>query len=612
MNLNSWKTRILGRPLTNSSLEHEKLPVSRALPVFASDALSSVAYATEEILIILAAVSVAATAWGVPIALGIVGLLVIVSTSYRQTIQLYPNGGGAYVVSMKNLGETPGLLAGGALMLDYILTVAVSISAGTAAMASAFPWVGQHAILMSTLLIALMTLANLRGLRESSILFSFPTYFFIIMMFLLLGAGFYRVLTHDPLTETGLKDMPIETIESVGLFMLLKAFSSGCAALTGIEAISNGVPSFKAPSSKNAKRTMTIMVFMLGLFFASVSYFARHYNIVPVANETVLSQIARVVFQNKILYYSMQVATAGILVLAANTAFADFPRLASIMAHDRYLPRQLHNIGDRLVFSNGIVSLGACAIGLVIMFSAETHALVPLYSVGVFLSFTLSQSGMIQHHLKNKEAHWKKGFVINSIGAVATAIVMCVVAITKFASGAWITLVVIPLMLWTFKSIKGHYLSVAKQLELKESFTLGEMRPSLIVMPISGFHSGVLKALEYARGLSSNIHLVVVDLESNATKRIQGIFEKNLSKDPHIHLKVIESPYRSVISPTVDYIKSLQKGDPQRAISVLIPEFVTKKWWHNFLHNQTAFFLKANLRFMQGIVVTSVRYHLQD
>jgi len=606
------KRIFLGNPLASQSEEHEKLPVVRALPVFASDALSSVAYATEEILLILVGVSAAATYWGFPIAMVIAALLLIVSASYRQTIALYPNGGGAYIVSMENLGQTPGLLAGGALMLDYILTVAVSVSAGVAAISSAFPWVGQHAVITGVLIILVLTLGNLRGLRESSIVFSIPTYFFVVMMFLLLGFGAFRVITHDPVTELGIIPLDADQAQQIGIFALLKAFSSGCAALTGIEAISNGVPSFRKPAVNNAKRTMTIMVVLLGLFFLGVSFLARHYAILPIAQETVLSQIGRRVFGSPWLYLALQAATASILCLAANTAYADFPRLASILAYDRFLPRQLHNIGDRLVFSNGIVTLGVAAAVLTVLFGANTHALVPLYSVGVFLSFTLSQTGMVMHHLKFRESHWKKGLILNLTGAICTFIVLLVVAVTKFVSGAWITLVVIPLMLVGFQSIKRHYLSVAQQLKLQDTWQLDQPGLSLVLIPISGFHSGVLKALQYARGLSQDIRLLVVDVEPRITANIRAAYERNVAADPHVRLEVLESPYRSVVEPVALYAEQVARDYPNRTTTVLIPQFVTKRWWHNFLHNQTAFFLKTRLRVVERIVVTAVTYHLKD
>jgi amino acid transporter len=613
MLLNQIKRYVLGNPLATQAQEHQRLDVARALPVFASDALSSVAYATEEILLILAGVSAAAALWGVPIAICIVALLLIVSASYRQTIERYPNGGGAYTVSMANLGERAGLTAGGALMLDYILTVAVSISAGTAAIRSAIPWVAEHQVLFAVILITLMTLANLRGLKESSVIFAVPTYFFMGMMFLLLGFGAFRVLTHDPLTETGLTDYDVDAAKNISIFLLLKAFSSGCAALTGIEAISNGVPVFQKPEVRNAKRTMTIMVLLLGLFFLGVSYFARHYHVLPTENETVLSQIGRLVFQNKFLYLCMQGATAAILCLAANTAYADFPRLASIMALDRYLPRQLHNLGDRLVYSNGIVSLGVTSILLVILFSANTHSLVPLYSVGVFLSFTLSQTGMIVHHLRHKEEHWKKGLALNLTGAVCTFVVLLVVSVTKFTSGAWFTLVVIPALVIAFKSIKAHYQSVARQLSLSGPWQLDTARrPAVAIIPVSGFHSGVLQALDTARSQSGDVRLLVVDLEAHATASIRRAFEERLGRIPGLSLVVLDSPFRSLVQPVVDYVQNVKAASPQSTVSVYVPQFIPKRWWHNFLHNQSAFFLKTRLRFVQGLTITNIYYHLND
>ncbi len=611
MTFTEIKRFLLGDPLTNAQLEHEKLPKWKALPVFSSDALSSVAYATEEILLILVALSAAATAWSLPIALVIGALLVIVSLSYRQTISLYPNGGGAYTVAKENLGPGAGKLAGSALLIDYILTVAVSISAGVAAISSAFPWFAEHKVLLGLILITIMTLANLRGARESGLIFSIPTYFFIVCLFILMAVGFYQGFHEGNIfTREAGDSMSFDHYPSIGIFILLKAFSSGCAALTGIEAISNGVPAFQSPCDKNAKKTLTIMVILLGTFFLAVTALAHFNHVLPKENETVLSQIARMVFGQGPMYYSIQISTALILVLAANTAFADFPRLCSVLAADRLLPRQLTQLGDRLVFSNGIISLGVAAGFLVILFGADTHALIPLYSVGVFLSFTLSQSGMVIHHLKHKEPNWVKGLVLNLTGAIATFVVLLVVGISKFYDGAWIIIGVIPCTLFVFKSIKNHYESVARQLALPSQWTLDAPNPAIVVMPISGIHTGVLKALQYARGISQDVRVTTVNIRPETTELLRQVWEANAPKDAQ--LVVLDCPYRSVMEPVIDYINRLEVENPGRTITVVIPEFVTKQWWQNFLHNQTAFFLKAVLRFIPRRVVISVRYHLDD
>jgi len=606
--LRNLKKRLVGKPLPNHLQEHERLPKWKALPVFASDAVSSVAYATEEILLILSAISVAAAVWSIPIALTICALLIIVSISYRQTISLYPGGGGAYTVAKENIGERAGLLAGSALMIDYILTVAVSISAGVAAVSSAFPWASEHRTLLGCFFILIMTVGNLRGARESGLIFSLPTYFFIFAMLTLLGKGLYMIAIGLPV-HTGVLH---EVYPEIGIFLLLRAFSSGCAALTGIEAISNGVPAFKAPSDKNAKQTMTLMVLLLGVLFLGVTAFAHMHHVVPRADETVLSQIAHIIFGNSAFYYVVQISTAMILVLAANTAFADFPRLASVLANDRFLPRQLANIGDRLVFSNGILTLGFVAALLVFIFNADTHALIPLYSVGVFMSFTLSQAGMVSHHLKYKEKHWFKGLCLNFVGATATAIVFLVVCITKFHEGAWLTILIVPMMLFLFNAIRAHYQNVGAQLMLTQSWELPPPIPSLVIIPISGFHRGVINAIQYARGISQDIRLCVVDINERGTRELKRNFDEHLAREKDLKLIVLDSPFRSVVYPVLDYLDDLEKEFPDRTLTVIVPEFVVGRWWHSFLHNQTAFFLKTRLNFTPRRVVVSVTYHLKD
>jgi len=607
----NFRQLLFGKPLTANSLEHEKLPVWRGLAVFSSDALSSVAYATEEILLILVALSVGASYYSVPIALTIAALLVIVALSYRQTITLYPNGGGAYSVAKDNLGETPGLIAGGALLIDYTLTVAVSVSAGVAAMTSAFPSLGHHEVAMSVAVIAMLSFANLRGLRDSSTVFSIPTYLFIGFTTVMIGMGLWKVFSPS---EIHIDDRILHPshIEPISWFILLRAFSSGCAALTGIEAISNGVTAFRDPAPKRAKRTLSLMVVMLVLFFVGVTFLTQHYGIMPREGETVISQVARHTFGNGIFYYLFQFVTAFILVFAANTAYADFPRLSSVIASDRYMPRQLSNLGDRLVFSNGIMLLGFFAAALVVLFNANTHALIPLYSVGVFLSFSLSQFGMVVHHLKHRAAHWWKMLGVNLLGAIATTVVLGVVTITKFHDGAWIILVLIPLLLIGFRSTRSHYESVAKQLTLSEDWKLEAPVPSLVVMPISGFHSGVLEALKYAQGISSDVRVVVVDVAPCRPEMIKEAWAAHIGENPSLKLVILASPFRSVTTPVIRYMEKLERSHPGRTITVVIPEFITKRWWHNFLHNQTALFMRARLRFVPRRVLVAVSYHLHE
>lgn len=603
---------LFGKPLTKNHLEHEKLPVWRGLPLFSSDALSSVAYATEEILLILVAVSVGAAYFSATIAATIAVLLVIVALSYRQTISLYPNGGGAYSVAKDNIGESAGLIAGGALLIDYILTVAVSVSAGVAALTSAFPGFGHHEVLLGVLVIAILTIANLRGLRDSSVLFSIPTYLFIIFTTALIAKGFWNIAV-DAHPHVDQRIFHPEQLAPISWFILLKAFSSGCAALTGIEAISNGVTAFRDPAPVRAKRTLSLMVIMLVAFFLGVTFLSQYFQVIPMHGETVISQVARTVFGEGSFYYVYQVITALILVFAANTAYSDFPRLASLIASDRYMPRQLSNLGDRLVFSNGITMLGVFAAILVVMFHASTHALIPLYSVGVFLSFTLSQSGMVVHHVKHKEKHWRKMLAINLLGAITTGVVLCVVTVTKFVDGAWIIICLVPLLLMAFRSTRSHYDSVAKQLTLAKDWTLDAPVPSLVIIPISGFHSGVIESMKYAQDISHDVRVVVVDVAPVNADSIRAAWAQQVGDDhPILKLVVLPSPYRSVTTPLLRYMEKLDRQLEGRTITVVIPEFITKRWWHNFLHNQTAFIMRTRLRFIPRRVVVSVSYHLHE
>ncbi len=602
---------LFGKPLTVNSLEHEKLPVWRGLAVFSSDALSSVAYATEEILLILVALSMAASFYSVPIALTIAALLIIVALSYRQTISLYPNGGGAYSVAKDNLGESSGLVAGAALLIDYTLTVAVSVSAGVAALTSAYPSLGHHEVIMGVVVISILTFANLRGLKDSSTVFSIPTYLFIIFTTVMISIGVWKIFTNDAVHIDD-RILHPSHLEPISWFILLRAFSSGCAALTGIEAISNGVTAFRDPAPARAKTTLSLMVVMLVIFFVGVTFLTQHFGIMPKEGETVISQVARHTFGHGVFYYIFQIVTALILVFAANTAYADFPRLSSVIASDRFMPRQLSNLGDRLVFSNGITLLGVFSAILVVAFSANTHALIPLYSVGVFLSFTLSQSGMVVHHVKYKEPHWRKMLGVNLLGAIATGIVLIVVTVTKFYDGAWIILVLIPLMLVGFRSTRYHYESVARQLTLPNDWKLDAPVPSLVVMPISGFHSGVLEAIKYAQGISNDIRVVVVDVAPVRPEAIRAAWEEHVGEAPNLKLVILPSPFRSVTTPVIRYMDKLERQMPGRTITVVIPEFITKRWWHNFLHNQTALFMRARLRFVPRRVLIAVSYHLHE
>lgn len=665
------KRLLVGRALRTEQAAHERLTKKTALAVFSSDALSSTAYATEEILLVLA-VAAAATSgasfhYVVPISIGIALLLGIVATSYRQTIHAYPSGGGAYIVAKENLGTTPGLIAGASLLVDYVLTVSVSIAAGVAAITSAvqgtsYAWLNDHKVLLCLIFIAFIGIANLRGVRESGALFATPTYLFLISFLFMVGFGFFHYFIYGgaaPIpTEEELKTAEGYSLQPLTLFLLLGAFSNGCAALTGIEAISNGVQAFKKPEARNAATTLVWMAVLLTTMFLGTSVMAYLYHVHPKESETVISQFARIMFTGSFgwFYYVVQAATAAILVLAANTAFADFPRLSSLLARDRFLPRQFANRGDRLVFSNGIVILAIFSGVLVIVFGGDTSRLIPLYAVGVFLSFTLSQSGMVVHWLRERSklraqreemkeqtagttassqsavladveleeenihrsyfvtddvtapSNWKQSIAINAAGAVATFIVLCVFVATKFLHGAWIVVVVIPLLVLLFRAIHKHYVMVAKQLSTDG---LEQLRPikHTVIVPISGIHRGVVGALQYARSIASDrVQAVYVDFEEEATASLKDKWER---WGAGIQLVVLPSPYRELTRPLVRHINRLAKENANDIITVVLPEFIPAKWWQHILHNQSSLLLKGSLLFKRGVIVTSVPYHLE-
>lgn len=616
--LQLFKRLLVGRPLATSEQEHQRLPKTIALAVFSSDAISSTAYATEEILFVVAlGASGLALALDtlVPIALAVALLLAIVVTSYRQTIFAYPSGGGSYVVSRENLGEHPSLVAGASLLVDYILTVAVSISAGVAAIISipAFRGVADQRVLLGLGLIALITVANLRGVKESGRLFAVPTYVYIVVLTLLVGYGLSRVFFGD------IEPVPFDPEEfegarrfggDLGLFLILKGFSSGAVALTGVEAISNGVPAFRRPESKNAATTLVWMGLILGTLFLGVSVLARHLAPYPSHTETVFSQMGRAVFGEGPLYVVLQFATAGILTLAANTAYADFPRLSSIIARDGYLPRQLANRGDRLVFSNGILFLAVAAGALLIAFGGLTNALIPLYAVGVFTSFTLSQAGMVQHHRRIREPAWKRGVAINAVGAVATAVVLLIVAGTKFTSGAWVPLVVVPAIIGLFLAIKRHYGRIDGELRVTpEEVRPGSMNHTVVVL-VGRVHRGTVKALQYARSLRPN-HLAAVYVSEDDDDREQ-IEEQWEHFRFDVPLEIVHSPYRDLTGAVETYLDELDQRWADDTITVVIPEFVAGKLLSptQLLHNQSAGALKLALLFRPDTVVISVPYHV--
>jgi amino acid transporter len=611
---------LIGAPLHSARITHERLSKIQALAVFSSDALSSVAYATEEILLVLVVAGSAALGLSLPIALVIVALLVIVASSYYQTIHGYPTGGGAYLVAYDNLGVWPGLTAAAALLTDYVLTVAVSTTAGIAAITSAFPALLPFRVELCLLAILLISWANLRGVRESGTLFAIPTYGFVAIFLTLIVVGLVRLVggTLEPLPPpvTPAAEVGIQTLT---VFLVLRAFSSGCTALTGVEAISDGILAFRKPEAENAGKTLIAMTVLLATMFLGITFLARSLHVIPAEQQTVISQIGRQVFGDGPLYLALQIATTLILVLAANTSFADFPRLSAILARDRYLPRQLTNLGDRLVFVNGIVALAVLASVLVVLFGGQTHRLIPLYAVGVFLSFTLSQAGMVLHWRKVGGQRWQWKARINGLGAVVTGIVLTVILAAKFAHGAWVVLLLIPAFVRMFHIIKRHYLTVADQLSLEglepEAWKgLASRKRLKVVVPVSGMHRGTLSALQFARSLSKDVTAVIVDVEPPVTARVQ---ERWPIWGHGVPLVVLESPYRSTIEPLLAYLDETDQREPDRGLAIVVlPEFVPARWWHHLLHNQTAQLLKRALLYRQrrtgkDRVIIDVPYHLQ-
>ena len=550
----------------------------------------------------------------IPIAIAVALLLAIVAFSYRQTIFAYPSGGGSYVVSRENLGENPSLVAAASLLVDYILTVAVSISAGVAAISSipAFSDVAKHRVLVGIFLIVLITLANLRGIKESGRLFAAPTYLYIVMISALIIYGLVRAfilkdISNIPFDQKAF-DGTLESGGTLGLFLILKGFSSGAVALTGVEAISNGVPAFKKPESKNAAATLVWMAVILGTLFMGISILAHHLQPYPSHDTTVLAQLGIQVFGQGAVFFVLQIATALILILAANTAYADFPRVASVIAFDEYLPHQMRNRGDRLVFSNGVLILATAAIVLIVAFGGVTTALIPLYAVGVFTSFTLSQAGMVRHHQKQREENWRRHAIMNGIGSVATLIVLVIVATTKFTSGAWVPLVLIPLIILLFKAIRRHYLRVDRALEANLTAGMTRPRRNTVIVLVGNVHGGVVQALSYAKSLNPNYLVAVrlVDSDEEAAEANKVWLDAGFD----IPLETVYSPYRELRRPLLEFLDRLDEKYENDNVTVIIPEFVVSHWWENILHNQSALRIKRWLLFRRGTMVTSVPYHI--
>ncbi|HEY3884293.1 MAG TPA: APC family permease, partial [Vicinamibacterales bacterium] len=566
----SLKRLLLGRPIPTHLAHHERLSRLTGLAVLSSDALSSVAYATEEILRVLVAGGLGALWLGVPIGIVIATLLAIVAFSYRQTIHAYPNGGGAYIVSKDNLGITAALVAAAALLIDYTLTVAVSIAAGVAAVTSAFPSRHLNAVELSLAFLVILAVGNLRGIRESGRIFAVPTYFFIVMVLALEGVGMWRYLSGTIQPIHAVNPLPIGA-STLGVFALLTAFSNGCTAMTGVEAVSNGVPAFRPPEARNAAHTLIAMAVLAITMFLGMTLLAHAYHVVPSETETVISQIARGTFGGRgVLYLCVQAATMLILVLAANTAYSDFPRLSSIVARDGFLPRQFSNQGDRLAFSNGIFALSFFAGVLLVIFGGDTHALIPLYMIGVFISFTLSQFGMVLHWRRLHEPGWIPSAAMNGVGALATALVLLVVAATKALEGAWIIILLIPVLVIVFKATHAHYSHVAEQLSLT-GWRVETRRQSTVLVPIGGVHRAVLEAIAYAGSLSADVRALFVDTDADATTQVKADWER---WGAGTKLEILPSPYRSLMEPLLEYIDQLQAARPRDYVTVILPEFV--------------------------------------
>jgi len=606
----NFKRLAIGAPLASSRLAEERLSKVKALAIFASDALSSTAYATEEILLILILAGAGALTHSIPISMAIAALLVIVATSYRQTIRAYPNGGGAYKVAMDNLGAVPGLVAGASLVVDYTLTVAVSTAAGVAAVTSAIPELHDQRVILAVVFVSLLTVGNLRGLRESGTIFAIPTYFFLVTFGIMIVTGLVRVATggitavpHEGALEPG--------TQSVGLFLILRAFSSGATALTGIEAISNGVPAFKEPSPKNAATTLSWMAGILTVLFVSLTILAHQIDVYPSESKTVVAQIADAVFGGGPFFYLVQIATALILILAANTSFAGLPALASVMARDRYLPRIFAFRGDRLGYSNGIMVLAAAAILLLIVFSADTHKLIPLYAVGVFVGFTLSQIGMVLHWRTSRDEGWRRAMAINAVGGSASAVVAVIIAATKFTHGAWLTILAIMLLALLFHQIGQHYRRVQRELAVSDddgliAVTSGR-RGLPVIMPIDELNRATVRAVAYALSISNNVVALHVTDDLEDAEALRLAWERRVLDVP---LVIVESEYRSLLGPVLAYVDSMDRAGTQQTVTVVLPEYLSRWPWQRLLHNQSSQRLKQALLQRPHTVVIEVPYHL--
>lgn len=621
------KQALLGKPLHNREAAHQRLSNPVALAVFSSDALSSVAYATEEILLALAVAGTGALSIAWPISLAIAALLVIVSFSYRQTIKAYPGGGGAYIVAKENLGNAPGLVAGGALLVDYVLTVAVSVSAGTAAITSAFPEALPFKVWIAVGFVLVLAVMNLRGVKESGAFFAGPTFFFIVMLGITIVAGLVRQFFGGGIPVTP-HPFPVEqgvAAAGLSLFLIMRAFASGCTAMTGVEAIANGVQAFRQPEARNARRTLTWMAGILLFMFLGTSGLAALSGVTPYVREvaghpetieTIVSQIARGIFGTGVLYFMLQAGTALILILAANTSYADFPRLGSFMATDGYLPKVLRDRGSRLVHSNGMLLLTAMSVLLLIVFGGETSRLIPLYAIGVFTSFTLSQAGMVVHWWRNREQGWHWSMAVNGLGAVTTFVVLIVIAIAKFSSGAWIVLVLVPLLVAYFEWVKHAYVRAAARValpddeELEFSYRSHNAMHNHVVLLFATIDRRLVRAVQYARSIKADvIEGLFIDVTSDRAAQIREEWER---LELGYKLTVIESPYREIVDPIRDYICSIPRPTHDHVVTVILPEFVPETRVEYMLHDQTSFWIKNALFQLPGVILAEIPYHTEE
>ncbi len=603
----NFKRFLIGRPLKSTALGEQKLNKLKALAILSSDALSSVAYGTEQILIVLAAFGAIAFWYSIPIAVGVLILLTALILSYRQIIFSYPHGGGAYVVSKKNLGTNAGLIAGGSLLVDYILTVAVSVSAGTDAITSAFPTLHTYTVPIAVILVLFITILNLRGVTESASILAYPVYLFAFALVVLIIVGVFKITSGQAPANL---HTPIGTVvPGITLFLLLKAFSSGCSALTGVEAISNAIPNFKEPAAKNAAKTLVIMGTILAILFTGITFLAYWYGIAPKHNETVVSQIASNIFGRNFVYYFIQGTTALILVLAANTGFSAFPLLAFNLASDKYMPRMYLMRGDRLGYSNGIITLGIGSILLILAFQGKTEQLIPLYAVGVFIPFTLSQTGMIIKWLREKPQGWLPKLLTNLLGALISLTVLLIFFITKFAQ-VWSILIFLPIIVFIFHRIHNHYVAVGEQLRVNFNKIPEKVTGNVVIVPVAGITKVVEQSINYAETISDQVIAVYVAFDKESELRMQ---EKWKEWQPNIRLVTFVSSYRSLMRPIAKLITIIQHKalENNRFVTVLIPQFITKKNWHNVLHNQSSVLLRVYLLYKKNVIVTTVPYRFR-